>query len=73
MAAKSKAAPPAAKKAAPKRKKAPPKPVEIESITVDARQDGATLVINGREHSLSVQGLLGLRMQINDQAAGLVH
>jgi hypothetical protein len=67
MATKSKAASkPAAKKAAPK-------PVEIESITVDARQDGAVIVINGREHTLSVQGLLGLRQQINDQAAGLVH
>lgn len=65
MATKSKAASkPAAKKA---------EPVEIESITVDARQDGAKLVINGREHTLSVQDFLGLRQQINDQAAGLVH
>jgi hypothetical protein len=66
MATKSKAAS-AAKKAAPK------KPEPIESVTVDARQDGAVIVINGREYSLSVQGLLGLRAQINDQAAGLVH
>jgi hypothetical protein len=71
MATKTKAASkPAAKKTTPK---AEAKPVEIESITVDARQDGAKLVINGREHTLSVQDFLGLRQQINDQAAGLVH
>ena len=70
MATKTKAA--SAKKAAPK-KKAPANPVEIESITVSARQDGATLVINGREHTLTVQQFLGLRNDISGQAAGLVH
>lgn len=71
MAEKTKAAKPAAKKAVPKR--APKKPVVIESFTVDASQSGATFVINGTEYTLSVQGFLGLRRDINDQAAGLVH
>jgi hypothetical protein len=73
MATKTKAASkPAPKKKAPA-KKSPPNPVEIESITVSARQDGATLVINGREYTLTVQQFLGLRNDIGAQAAGLVH
>jgi hypothetical protein len=62
MAEKTKAANPAAKKA-----------VVIESFDVRADQSGATFVINGAEYTLSVQGFLGLRRDINDQAAGLVH
>jgi hypothetical protein len=68
MATKTKAAPRTAAK-----KRAPKKPVEIESFTVDADQSGATFVINGVAHTLSVQDFLGVRRAINDQAAGLVH
>lgn len=61
----------AASKAAPK--KAAPKPVAIESIVVHADDSGATFVINGVEHTLGKQEFLGLRREINDLAAGLVH
>jgi hypothetical protein len=65
MAAKSK------KKAAPK--KAEPKPVVIESLEISADQSQATFVINGKPHTLTVQELLSVRRDINDQAVGLVH
>jgi hypothetical protein len=72
MAAKSKPKP-AAKKAAEKpAAKAEKKPIVVESATVSATQDGATLVINGVEHTLTAEVFLGLRGAINDQAAALV-
>jgi hypothetical protein len=55
------------------------KPAQHSPLKKDAADaavlawEAAVIVINGREHTLSVQGLLGLRQQINDQAAGLVH
>lgn len=76
MATKTRAAKPPAKKTAPKRtpaKKPEPKPVAVDSLTVSADQSGATFVINGKPHTLSVQDFLGVRRAINDQAAGLVH
>lgn len=84
MAVKSKVAPKApAKKAVSKAQevikkrkrtpKAPPKPVEVKTFTVEADQAQATLVINGKPHTLSLQDFLGVRRQFNDVAAGLVH
>ena len=64
MAAKTKAAPAAAKKAAPKA------PVAVESVSVSAAQDGACVVINGVEHTLSVDTEPAVVESVDYVAAG---